>query len=152
MTDHSLMPRVALALALTAGTATLATAQGEQRYRLVELGGKALPVEVEREGRCREYVTQATLTLRPDSLWALEYTKREVCGDRAEVETEREDGRYSVVADTIRFHDDDDDRDDRDDQDDDDLDLDDLATATRSPEGALAGRLEDGRTTLVFRP
>jgi hypothetical protein len=94
-------------------------------------------------------VTQATLTLRPDSLWALEYTKREVCGDRTEDETEREDGRYRVTADTIHFHDDDgdDDRDDRD-----DLDLDDLATAARAADGALIARLEDGKTTLVFRP
>lgn len=149
MTDHSLLSRLALALALTAGTAVQAEAQAEQRYRLVEVGGRALPVEVEKEWRCRESVTQATLTLRPDSLWAMDYTKREVCGDREEVETEREDGRYSVVADTIRFHDDDgdDDRDDRDD----DVDLDDLATATRAADGALTARLRDGRTTLLFR-
>jgi hypothetical protein len=51
-----------------------------------------------------------------------------------------------VVADSIRFHDDDGD----DDDDDDDIDVDDLASATRSPDG-LTARLEDGKTVLLFR-
>jgi hypothetical protein len=89
MTERTVLRGLALAGALTAGTTAHAEAQGEQRYRLVEVAGSALPVEVEQEWRCRESVTRATLTLRPDSLWALEYTKRKVCGDRTEDETER---------------------------------------------------------------
>lgn len=147
MTDRSLMGGLALALALATMPAPAdAQAPGEERYRLVEVGGSPLPVEVEKGLRCREYVTGATLTLRADSTWTMEYGKREVCGQREETETEHENGRYSVVADSIRFHDDDGD----DDDDDDDIDVDDLASATRSPDG-LTARLEDGKTVLLFR-
>lgn len=147
MIDPILPGALALALTLLAFP-TSAEAQAEERYRLVEVAGSKLPVEVEKEWRCREYLTEAALTLGADSLWRMQYTKREVCGDREEIETETEDGRYTVVADTIRFLDDDDDEDDRVD---DDLDVDDLATATRGANGTLTGRLRDGKTTLVFR-
>ena len=150
MTDRTPTGGLALALAL-ALMPHVARAQApvEERYKLVEIGGKALPVEVEKGRRCSEYVTGATLTLRPDSVWTLEYGKRDVCGDREETETEHEDGRYSVVADSIRFHDDDDHDDDDDDED--DIDVDHLASATRAPDGRLTARLDDGRTVLVFR-
>lgn len=151
MIDRTLMAGLALTLALAATTPGSAVAQAatEERYKLVEVGGSALPVEVEKGIRCREYVTAATLTLRPDSVWTLEYDKREVCGGREERETEHEDGRYSVTGDNIRFYDDDDDDDDDDDRD--DIDMDDLATATRSADGRLTAKLEDGKTVLVFR-
>jgi hypothetical protein len=71
-----------------------------------------------------------------------------VCGERAEVETETEHGRYSVAGDTVRFFDDDDD-DDRDTGD--DVDLDDLKSGTLAADGTLTVRLEDDRSTLVFR-
>jgi hypothetical protein len=148
MTDRRLP--LAVALALLVWTAGRAEAQGEERYRLVEVAGKALPAEVEKEWRCSEYVTEAELMLGADSAWVLQYTKREVCGGREELETETEDGRYTVVADTIRFRDDDQDE-DRDEDDDRDLDVDELATATRAADGTLTGRLRDGKTTLVFR-
>ena len=151
MTDRTLAGALALALALTAVPASPAEAQGEERYRLVEVAGSALPVEVEREWSCREYVTDATLTLRADSRWRMQYTKCEVCGNREEIETEDEDGRYSVVADTIRFHDEHGDDDERDWNIARDIDVDELATATRALDGALMGRLRDGKTTLVFR-
>lgn len=145
MTDR--MPTILITLALLTPVATRAEAQGEQRYRLVEVGGSALPVQVDKGWRCRDSLTSATLTLGSDSLWSLQYTEREVCGDRAEVEEEHERGRYSVVADTIRFHGDD----DGDDRDDDELELDELALATLAADGTLTGRLRDGRTTVVFR-
>ncbi len=148
MTDR--MPALAVALVLLTTAAVPVEAQGDQQYRLVQVAGKELPVEVDKDRSCRESVTRATLTLDADSLWSLRYTKREVCGERAEVENEHEGGRYTVVADTIRFRDDDDDDDD-DRDDDDDLDVDDLAVATLAADGTLTARLRDGRTIMVFR-
>ena len=106
------------------------------------MGGSALPVQVDKGWRCRDSLTSATLTLGSDSLWILQYTEREVCRDRAEVEEDHERGRYSVVADTIRFHGDDD-------RDDDALELDELAVATLAADGTLTGRLS--RRMVVFR-
>jgi hypothetical protein len=148
MTDR--MPALAVALVLLTAAAAPLEAQGEQQYRLVKVADKELPAEVDRDRGCRESVTRATLTLEADSLWSLRYTKREECGGRAEVENEHEGGRYSMVADSIQFRDDDDD-DDRDDDEDDDLDIDDLASGTLAADGTLTARLRDGRTTVVFR-
>ena len=88
---HSLAATaVAVALSLTvtdAATAQAApAAPAETRYVLVDVGGKALPVEVEKEWRCREDVTAGTLRLREDGLWRLETLVRETCGDRTETE------------------------------------------------------------------
>lgn len=151
MTERNLAAALAVTLTLLAVPAIRAEAQAEQRYRLVEVGGSPLPVEVEKGLTCREHVTRGTLTLGADSLWSLQYTQREVCGDRAEVETEHEGGRYSMVADTIRFHDDDDDDDDRDWSLGRDVDVDDLETGTLAADGTLTVRLRDGKTTIVFR-
>ena len=152
MIDRTMMGGFTLALALAVVTPGAAQAQTptEERYNLVEVGGTALPVEVEKGMRCREHVTSGTLTLRADSVWTLEYGKREVCGSREEKETEHEDGRYSVVADSIRFYDDDDD-DDGDDDDRNDIEVEDLAAGTRSSDGRLTARLEDGKTIVLFR-
>ncbi|HEX6105314.1 MAG TPA: hypothetical protein VFZ26_07005 [Gemmatimonadales bacterium] len=125
---------------------------GETRYTLVEVGGRALPVETEKERRCREEVTAGTLTLRQDGRWLLETTKRETCGDRTETEQETEDGRYRSEGGTIRFLDDDG-RDDSDgfDLGDDDLDIDDLETGRLGDGGTLTVQVEDDDTELLFR-
>ena len=125
------------------------TAPTTQSYPLIEVAGSALPAEVEKEGNCRESVTRGDLTLGSDSLWSFRVTLREACGERAEVETETEHGRYSVAGDTVHFFDDDDDDDDRDIGD--DVDLDDLKSGTLAADGTLTVRLEDDRSTLVFR-
>lgn len=160
MTDRTTVRgiRAALVLAAIVGTpaqaqstgTAVAAAPAAERYRLVEVAGSALPAEVEKEWSCREYVTRGALTLDGDGFWSLRATIREVCGDRAEVETEEEGGRYRMEDGTIRFYDDD--RDEgrnwelrR------DIDLDDLETGTLAADGTLTVQLEDGRTTLVFR-
>jgi len=157
MTDHRTVRGVGATLALVvvigagvqAQSAGPAGASATERYRLVEVAGSALPAEVEKEWNCREYVTRGSLTLGADSLWHLRAAIREDCGGRAEVDNEEESGRYSRTDTTIRFyHDDDDDRDwelGR------DIDLDDLKTGTLAADGTLTVRLEDGKTTLVFR-
>jgi hypothetical protein len=121
-----------------------------QRYRLVEVAGAALPVEVEKDWSCRESVTRATLTLVADSTWVLRSTLREACGERAEVETEVEHGRYAREGTSLRFYD----EDGEDDRDWDlrrEVDLDDLQSGTVGADGSLTVRLDDGKTTLVFR-
>ena len=143
MTDTTIVQGLGVVLAVAATIAPTT-----QRYRLIEVAGTALPAEVEKSWNCREYVTRGDLTLGSDSLWSLRVTLREVCGERAEVETETEHGRYSVAGDTVRFFDDDGD-DDRDTGD--DVDLDDLKGGTLAADGTLTVRLEDDRSTLVFR-
>ena len=131
-------------------TATAAAAAAAERYRLIEVAGNALPAEVEKEWNCRESVTRGALTLGADSLWTFRAAIREDCGDRAEVDNEEESGRYSTSGASIRFHHDDED-DDRDWELGHDIDLDDLETGTLAADGTLTVRLEDGKTTLVFR-
>ena len=145
MIDSIMVHALGVALAVAA-----TTAQTTQSYRLIEVAGSALPAEVEKEGNCREYVTRGDLTLGSDSLWSFRVTLRETCGERAEVETETEHGRYSVSGDSVRFFDDDDDDDDDRDSGD-DMDLDDLKSGIRAADGTLSVRLDDDRTTLVFR-
>jgi hypothetical protein len=159
MTDKRMMRGFGAALALAAVVGTRAQAQSTgtaiaaapttERYRLVEVAGNALPAEVEKEWNCREQVTRGMLTLGADSTWSFRATIREVCGDRAEVDTEEESGRYSLEGGTIGFRDDD--EDDRDGKLRRDVDLDDLETGTLAADGTLTARLEDGTTTLVFR-
>ena len=61
-----------------------------------------------------------------------------------------ESGRYTAQGGTIRFLDDDG-REDRDREVERDIDLDDLWTGTIASDGTLTVRLEDEKTTLVFR-
>ena len=143
MIDTIMVQALGVALAVAATTAPTT-----QTYRLLEVAGSALPAEVEKVGDCREYVTRGDLTLGSDSLWSFRVTLREACGERAEVETETEHGRYSVAGDTVQFFDDDDD-DDRDIGD--DMDLDDLKRGIFAADGTLSVRLDDDQTTLVFR-
>ena len=145
MTDTIMIQALGVALAVAATTAPTT-----QTYRLLEVAGSALPAEVEKEGNCRESVTRGDLTLGSDSLWSFRVTLREACGERVEVETETEHGRYSVAGETVQFFDDDDDDDD--DRDiGDDMDLDDLKSGIFAPDGTLSVRLDDDQTTLVFR-
>ena len=144
MTDTIMVQALGVALAVAATTAPTT-----ETYRLLEVAGSALPAEVEKEGDCREYVTRGDLTLGSDSLWSFRVTLREACGERAEVETETEHGRYSVAGDTVQFFDDDDDDDDRDIGD--DMDLEDLKRGIFAADGTLSVRLDDDQTTLGFR-
>ncbi len=118
-------------------------------YRLVTVGGKALPATVEQGIACREDVTAASLTLRPDSTWVLEASTREVCGGRTETDSDTDAGRYSIEGRTIRFLDDDGTPETEDDEDSDD-DLDDLTSGRFAAGGSLTAKINDGQTKLVF--
>lgn len=152
------MNAIVLAAAGLAGLAAPAGAQtpdsaaaGTTRYTLVEVGGKPLPVEVDKEWRCRESVHAGTLMLRDDGRWLLETSKREVCGDRTEEDRDDEDGTWKAEGNTLRFYDDDG-RENTDDWDlDRDIDLDDLTTGTLRDDGTLTVQLADDETTLLFR-
>lgn len=159
MIDSLKLASLALALGMTAAdrveaqTATPVSAgRAEVRYHLVEVAGSKLPVVVEKEWRCQESVTRGTLTLESDSVWIFRSTVREECGSRAKVDTEIEHGRYTRDGTTLRFYDDDDDAGDGKDWDlRVDLDLDDFESGSVAPDGALAVRLRDGETTLIFK-
>lgn len=145
---------IAAALSLTvtaAPAAQTAAAPAETRYVLVEVGGKGLPVQIEKEWRCREDVTAGTLRLREDGRWRLETTVRETCGDRAEMEHEDEDGRYRTEGTTIHFLDDDGNRNHADWSLRQEIDLDELDQGTPADGGTLTVRLADGKTVLRFR-
>lgn len=163
MTDTRAVRGVGAALVLAAligttahaqSTATaVAAAPGAERYRLVEVAGTALPAEVEKEWGCREYVTRGALTLGADSSWSLRTTRREVCGDRVEVEHDDDDGIYKREGETLHFLDDD----GRANTDSEwrigtDIDLDELRTGIIGKGGTLTVQLADDETTLVFRP
>ena len=122
----------------------------ESRYALVEVGGKGLPVEIEKEWRCREEVTAGTLILREDSRWRLETSVRETCGDRTEMNQDDEDGTYRTQGATIHFLDDDGNRNDADWSLDREIDLDELNHGSIDG-GTLAVRLADEKTVLRFR-
>jgi hypothetical protein len=138
----------------TGGTAVAAQspagAQAERRYTLVEVGGKALPVEIEKEWRCREEVTAGTLMLRGDGRWRLETSVRETCGDRTEMEHEDEDGTYRAQADSIQFLDDDGRREGAERSMLPDVDLDDLDQGSIAGGRTLTVRLTDQKTVLRF--
>ena len=117
----------------------------------MEVAGSALPAQVEKEWRCKEYVTAGALTLATDSTWTLETTTRK------SADKERKRIRMSRVDATARRaircgSYDDDGVQDRDSRRESDIDLEDLHSGTRAPDGRLIVRLEDGETTAVFRP
>ncbi|HYC33255.1 MAG TPA: hypothetical protein VEB59_13275 [Gemmatimonadales bacterium] len=122
----------------------------ETRYTLVQVTGRPLPVETEKELRCREEVTAGTLALRDDGRWRLETTKRETCGDRVETDLDDEDGTYRTEGSTLHFLDDDGRENTSDWSLGRDLDLDELKTGTTGEGGALSIRLADDKTVLVF--
>jgi hypothetical protein len=138
------------------GLAASLAAQGPTRdtatvYQLAQVGGKALPVEVEKGFRCREEVTGGKLTLAQDGRWLLETSQREHCGDRATDELDTDDGRYTTEGQTLRFFDDDGKENTKDWSIGKDIDLDDLHSGTLGADGALTVLLADEKTTLVFR-
>src|SRR5688572_18968472 len=127
-----------------------ATAPKESRYVLVDVGGKALPAEIEKEWRCREDVTAGTLLLREDGRWRLETSVRETCGDRTEMDQDDEDGTYRTEGATIRFLDDDGNRSEADWNFEREIDLDELDHGTIDG-GTLTVRLADEKTVLRFQ-
>jgi hypothetical protein len=141
----------ALALGAVAFAAPAAAQSVPQQeiYRLAEVDEAALPVVVEEDGDCIEEVLSGILTLMPDGTWSFVTQERETCDGEVEEDEDREEGTYRIEGDVVHFDEVDDDDED-DDEDDADLDLDDLVTGTRAA-NALTVRLEDGRTTLVFR-
>lgn len=135
-------------------TAAVATQAGSEveTFDLVEVAGSGLPALIEEEDGCREQILAGRLTLEADGDWSLVTRERETCGDQVEEEEEREEGTYEVQSEAVLFTDDDGDSGDADDGDDADpngVDVDDLATGTRTAEG-LEVRLEDGNI-LIFR-
>jgi hypothetical protein len=128
-----------------------AVTPAENRYTLVEVDGKALPVETEKEWRCRDEVTSGTLVLREDGRWRLETSIRETCGDRTKTDQEDEDGIYRTQGTTIQFLDDDGDRNDADWDLAREIDLDELDQGSIADGDALTVRLADEKTVLRFR-
>ncbi len=134
------------------GAAQAATAaKAENRYTLVEVGGKGLPVEIEKEWRCRDDVTAGALILRGDGRWRLETSIRETCGGRTEMDQEDEDGTYRTEGTTIHFLDDHGNRNDADWSLKREIDLDELDQGTMAEGGMLTVRLADEKTVLRFR-
>jgi hypothetical protein len=135
----------------TAAAQAIAVAPAETPYLLLDLGGKPLPVRIEKEGRCYEDVVAGTLRLREDGRWRLETTVRETCGSRSKMEQEDEDGTYRTEGSTLRFLDDDGHRNRADWRLDGEIDLDELDHGTLAEDGVLTVRLADGKTVLRFR-
>ena len=127
-----------------------APAPAERRYALVDVGGKGLPVEIEKEWRCRDEVTAGTLVLREDSRWRLETSVRETCGDRTKMDQDDEDGTYRTEGATIHFLDDDGNRNEADWSLEREIDLDELDHGTIDG-GTLTVRLADEKTVLRFQ-
>lgn len=127
-----------------------APAPAERRYALVDVGGKGLPVEIEKEWRCRDEVTAGTLVLREDSRWRLETSVREICGDRTKMDQDDEDGTYRTEGATIHFLDDDGNRNEADWSLEREIDLDELDHGTIDG-GTLTVRLADEKTVLRFQ-
>ena len=132
-------------------THTQAGAPAESRYTLVEVDGKGLPVETEKEWRCRDEVTAGTLVLRDDNRWRLETSVRETCGDRSELDQDDEDGIYRTEGTTIQFLDEDGDRNDADWSLVPEIDLDELDHGSIADGGTLTVRLADEKTVLRFQ-
>jgi hypothetical protein len=141
-----------MSLTVTAAAAAQATAApAGDEYTLVAVDGKGLPVETEKEGRCREEVTTGTLVLREDSRWYLETSIRETCGERTEMDQESEDGVYRTEGAAIQFLDEDGNRSDEDWDLVREIDLDELDQGSIGDGGTLTVRLADEKTVLRFR-
>ena len=141
---------LALTLAI-AGSEAYAQSPDPTRYTLVAVRGKALPATVEKELRCREDVTAATLSLSGDGRWLLETATKEICGDRTEEDSDRDHGTYTMEGQKLSFLDDD----GRENHDSGsgtgtDDDLDEFKSGTLAPDGSLTITLADG-TPLLFR-
>ena len=128
-----------------------AVTPAESRYTLVAVDGKGLPVETEKEWRCRDEVTAGTLVLRDDGRWRLETSIQETCGDRRKMDHEDDDGIYRTEGTTIQFLDEDGNRNDADWSLAREIELDELDQGTIADGGALTVRLADEKTVLRFR-
>ena len=128
-----------------------AATPAEKRYTLVEVDGKGLPVETEKEWRCRDEVTAGTLVLREDGRWRLETSIRETCGDRTKMDEEDDDGIYRTVGTSIQFLDEDGNRNDADWSLAREIELDELDQGAIADGGVLTVRLADEKTVLRFR-
>lgn len=132
-------------------SAAAADAPTASTYKLVQVAGRELPVEVEKGWRCRDDVVSGTLSLQ-ENRWRLETTKRETCGDRTREELDSDDGRYRMEGQSIRFFDEDGEANDKDwDLIGKEIDLDEMTTGTLGTDGTLTVQLADEKTTLVFR-
>lgn len=125
-----------------------ADAVQEEVFQLVQVAGQNLPVVTEENGDCRDELLAATLTLHAGQRWTLVTQEREVCGDQADDDEDREEGTYAVDGETIRFMDEDGDL-PQDDGDDSELEIDDLLEGVRTDTG-LTVRVVDGETELQF--
>ena len=136
----------------TAAEPAAAATSAAATYRLVQVAGRQLPVEIEKGWRCREDVVSGSLTLDGNGRWQLETTKRETCGSRTREELESDDGRYRAEGQTFRFFDEDGESNSKDwNLIGKDIDLDDMVTGSLGADGALTVQLADEETTLVFR-
>jgi hypothetical protein len=138
---------------LAAGLGATAAAGGSTanvpgEYRLVSVGGQALPVLLGTDDGCREFVTAATLNLRPDGKWTLRQDERHECPSGVRTQTESESGKYATSGATVTFTDDDGER-NTGGTPDDDIDLDELDQGTVSGT-TLNVRLKEGQA-LVFQ-
>jgi hypothetical protein len=132
-------------------SAAAADAPASSTYKLVQVAGRELPVEVDKGLRCRDDVVSGTLSLQ-ENRWRLETTKRETCGDRTREELDSDDGRYRMEGQSIRFFDEDGEANDKDwDLIGKEIDLDEMTTGTLGTDGTLTVQLADEKTTLVFR-
>jgi hypothetical protein len=132
-------------------SAAAADAPAASTYKLVQVAGRELPVEVEKGWRCRDDVVSGTLSLQ-ENRWRLETTKRETCGDRTREELDSDDGRYRMEGQSIRFFDDDGEANDKDwNLIGKEIDLDEMTAGTLGTDGTLTVQLADEKTALVFR-
>lgn len=142
----SLIAAAGVALSAEGAAAQVASTE---TYQLAQVAGQALPVVTEEHDECRDELHAATLTLETDGTWSLVTTEREVCGQDVDEDEDREDGRYTIQGETIRFTDDDGDAPQAD-GDPNELEVDDLVEATRTADG-LTVRVADDDTELTFR-
>jgi hypothetical protein len=123
-------------------------------YRLTEIDAGPLPVvvDIDDEGRCREELVAAVLTLRANGRWSLASRDRKVCfGDFVQdFDEDFDEGSFVVDGSTVIFFDDEGKLPrDRTMDLDMDIDIDDLGVGTLSP-NALSVRLEEG-VVAIFR-
>ena len=138
---------------MTMGVSTLAEAQSTNGgaapsgvWLLTRIGGEELPAMVEVDGGCREEVTVAVLTFEANNAWHLEWTEREICGDKVDEESESETGVFTFSGNNVELLD----GRGMTQQEDSGDDLDDLSTGTLAG-NTLTLRLGKTDRTATFR-
>jgi hypothetical protein len=76
-------------------------------YALVQVNGSDLPVLVAEDARGQVRVTDGRLILRSDQTFTATMVFRLSSGPLSILQSQREDGTFKVVGETIEFHDDD---------------------------------------------